>query len=116
MMRKRRKAAIGHEVIAKVEEYFHESASCVPDMKAVNKRTMKSSKVLSEPVSELYVQFKEKNPAIRLSRAQFHKLRPKDVKTRSGQDNALQTALPESMRALQQPEAEAGSPKQGLRP
>ena len=81
MMRKRRKDAIGHEVIAKVEEYFHESASCVPDMKAVNKRTMKSSKVLSEPVSELYVQFKEKNPAIRLTRAQFHKLRPKDVKT-----------------------------------
>ena len=104
MMRRRRTDTIGPDVIGKVEEYFYESASCVPDIKAVNKRTMKCCR--SQCQNAMFSSRR---------RTRLPGTVPQ-VESQGCQDDTLPTALPESMRALHQPEAEAGCPKQGLRP
>ena len=104
MMRRRRTDNIGPDVIGKVEEYFYESASCVPDIKAVNKRTMKCCR--SQCQNAMFSSRR---------RTRLPGTVPQ-VETQGCQDDTLPKAPPESMRALHQPEAEAGCPKQGLRP
>ena len=81
VLRKPRSDKTSPEVVTAVEEFYDASASHVPDMKAVSKKTLLSAKVLSQPISELYTKFKETHPTMQMSCSQFHKLRPKHVKT-----------------------------------
>ena len=73
-------------------------------MKAVNKRTMKCCRSQCQ------------NAMFSSSRRTRLPGTVPQVESQGCQDDTLPKALPESMRALHQPEAEAGCPKQGLRP
>lgn len=81
LQRKKRDDCVDGEIIAKVTDHFASSSSFVPDKKAVNKKTMESKKVLDEPVSKVYENFKEKNPNMQLSLSKFSKLRPANIQT-----------------------------------
>ena len=81
VLRKQRSDKTSPEVVTAVEDFYDTSATHIPDMKAVSKKTLLSAKVLSVPISELYTKFKETHSTMQISCSLFHKLRPKHVKT-----------------------------------
>ena len=81
LQRKKRRDCIQEDIREKVLDHFEESASFVPDKKAVSRKTLESKKVLEKPVTKVYEDFKQKNPDIKISKSKFAKLRPSYVKT-----------------------------------
>ncbi|XP_052214888.1 uncharacterized protein LOC127833585 [Dreissena polymorpha] len=79
--RKRRQDCLTEETIEQVKSHYEASASFVPDIKAVSKKTFKSQKVLDRPLARIYESFKSKHPDIDISQSKFSTLRPANVKT-----------------------------------
>ena len=81
LRRKKRKDAVEEDVVKNVQDHFICSASFVPDNKAVSKKTLESKKVLNEPLTTVYKNFKENNPNTNISLSKFSQLKPQGVKT-----------------------------------
>lgn len=79
--RKPRKDKIAETVVEQVHDVFNESATYVPDTKAVSRKNLESKKVLDTPVETVFKRYKEKFPDAKLSQSKFHKLRPKNILT-----------------------------------
>ena len=81
LRRKKRKDAVEEDIVKNVQDHFICSASFVPDNRAVSKKTLESKKVLNEPLTTVYKNFKENNPNTNISLSKFSQLKPQGVKT-----------------------------------